>query len=53
MRKEVCLSFILIEFYVQALTPRLNRTDISLQLSEYLTAFAVCRIYAGAVCRET
>jgi hypothetical protein len=34
MRKVDGLSLILVDFYVPRLTPRLNNTDISLQLSE-------------------
>jgi hypothetical protein len=45
MRKQDGLSLILVDFYVPALTPRLNNTDTSLQLSENITLFAVCRIY--------
>jgi hypothetical protein len=42
--KADCLSFIFIDFYVPALTPRLNNTETSLQLSENITVFVVCRI---------
>jgi hypothetical protein len=41
MRKVDGLSLIFIDFYVPALTTRLNRTDTSLQLSENITLFAV------------
>jgi hypothetical protein len=49
MRKIVGLSLIFIDFYVPALTPRLNSTETSLQLSEDITLFAVCRIYTGVI----
>jgi hypothetical protein len=39
MRKVDCLSLIFIDFYVPALTPRLNSTEPSLQLSENITLF--------------
>jgi hypothetical protein len=39
------LSLIFIDFYVPALTPRLNTSENSLQLSENITLFAVCRVY--------
>jgi hypothetical protein len=47
MRKVVGLSLIFIDFYVPALTPRLNSTETSLQLSENITVFTICRIYTG------
>jgi hypothetical protein len=53
MRKVDGLSNILIDFYVLVLTPRLNRMETSLQLSENITLFAVCLIYAGAINKET
>jgi hypothetical protein len=46
MRKVDDLSLIFIDFYVLAPTPRLNSTKTSLQLSENITLFAVCRIYS-------
>jgi hypothetical protein len=52
MRKVDCLSFILSDFYVPALTPRLNSTDTLLQLSENIILLAVCRIYTGVVSKE-
>jgi hypothetical protein len=45
MRRVDGLSFILIDFYVPALTPQLSSTETSLQLSENITLFVVCRIY--------
>jgi hypothetical protein len=45
MRKADGLSFILIDFYVPALTQRLNCIETSLQLSENMALFAVCRVY--------
>jgi hypothetical protein len=47
MRKVDGLCLIFIDFYVPALTPRLNSTETSLQLS------AVCRIYTGVISKET
>jgi hypothetical protein len=49
MRKVGGLNPILIDFYVPALTPSLNSTETSLQLSENIILFAVCRIYAVEV----
>jgi hypothetical protein len=46
MRKVNGLALIFIDFYVPARTPRLNITETSLQLSENITLFAVCRIYS-------
>jgi hypothetical protein len=37
MRKLDCLGLIVIGFYIPALTPRLNRSEASLQLSEKRT----------------
>jgi hypothetical protein len=37
----------------ESLTPRLNSTETSLQLSENTTLFAVCRIYTGVISKET
>jgi hypothetical protein len=45
MRKVDGLNLIFIHFYVPALTPCLNSTETSLQLSENITLFAVCRIH--------
>jgi hypothetical protein len=53
MRKTNGLILILIDFYVPTLTPRLNSTDTSLQLSENLTPFAACRIYTSVISKET
>jgi hypothetical protein len=47
------MSLIFIDFYVPALTPRLNNTETKLQLSENITQFAVCRIYADVISKET
>jgi hypothetical protein len=52
MRKGHGLSLIFIDFYVPALTPRLNITETSLQLSGNITLFAACRIYTGVVSKE-
>jgi hypothetical protein len=53
MTKVDGLSLIFIDFYVSQLTPRLNSTETSLQLSENITLFAVCHIYTGVVSKET
>jgi hypothetical protein len=53
MRKVDGLSLIFIDFYVAAFTPRLNSTETSLQLSENITLFAVCRIYTDINSKET
>jgi hypothetical protein len=53
MRKVDGLSLAFIDFYVPALTPRFNSTETSLQLSEIITLFAVCRIYRGVISKET
>jgi hypothetical protein len=47
------LNLIFIDFYVSALKLRLNSTETSLQLSENVKLFAVCRIYAGVISKET
>jgi hypothetical protein len=52
-RKVDDLSLILIDFYVPALTPRLSNTEPSLQLSENITLFAICRIFTGVINKET
>jgi hypothetical protein len=53
MRKVVALRLIFIDFYVPALRTRLNCTETSLQLSENITLFVVCRIYTGVTSKET
>jgi hypothetical protein len=53
MRKVDGLSLMFIDFYVPALTLRNNSTEISLLLSESITLYAVCHIYAGAISKET
>jgi hypothetical protein len=52
MRKVDGLSLILIDYYVPGLTPRLNSTETSLQLSENITLFAVCRICTVVISKE-
>jgi hypothetical protein len=52
MRKVDNLSPIFINFYVPEFTPRLNSTKTSLQLSENITLFAICRIYIGVSSKE-
>jgi hypothetical protein len=51
--KEGGLSLIFIDFYVPALTVRLDSTETSLQLAENITLFAVCRIYTGVIRKWT
>jgi hypothetical protein len=46
-------SFIFIDFYVPGLIPRLYCTETSLQISENITFFAVCRIDTGIISKET
>jgi hypothetical protein len=53
MKKVDCLSLIFVDFYVPALTPRLNNTDTSLQLSENITFFVGFRIYTGVINKKT
>jgi hypothetical protein len=53
MRKVDGVSLIFIDFYVAALTPRLNSTETSLKFSENITLFAICRIYTGVISRQT
>jgi hypothetical protein len=53
VRKVDGLSLIFIDFYVPTLTPRLNNTETSLQITKNITIFAVCRIYTGVISKET
>jgi hypothetical protein len=55
MRKVNGPSLIFIDLYVPLLTPSLNSTETSLQLSKNVAFFffAVCRIYAGVISKET
>jgi hypothetical protein len=53
IRKVDGLSLIFIDVYVPAFTPRFKSTESSLQLSENITLFAVCRIRTGGISRET
>jgi hypothetical protein len=53
MRQVGGLSLIFIDFYVLALTPHLNSTETSLQVSENITHFAVYRLYTGVISKET
>jgi hypothetical protein len=53
VRKVDSLSLNFIDFYVPALTLRLNSSEPSLQFSEKITLFAVCRIYTGVINKET
>jgi hypothetical protein len=43
---------IFFDLYVPAFTPRLNSTETSLQLSENIPLFAVCRIYTVVISKE-
>jgi hypothetical protein len=52
MRKVDGLSLSFIDFYIPVLTPRLNSTETSLQPSENITLFAVCRIYTGVTAKR-
>jgi hypothetical protein len=53
MRKVNDLRLIFTDFYVPALTPRLNGTETSLQLSENMTLFAVCHLHTGVISKES
>jgi hypothetical protein len=53
MRKVDGLSFMFIDFYVPALTPRLSITEKWLQVPENIIFFAVCRTYTGVISKET
>jgi hypothetical protein len=53
IRKVDDLHFIFIDFYVPAVTPRLNSSETSLQVSENITLFAVCCIYTDVMSKET
>jgi hypothetical protein len=54
MRKIDGMSLIFIDFYVPALTPRLNSAETSLQLSENITRFLICRMYRrDVISKET
>jgi hypothetical protein len=53
MGKVDGLSLIYIDFFVPTLTSRFNSTETSLQLSENITFFVVCRIYTGVNRKET
>jgi hypothetical protein len=45
MSKKDGLNLIVNDFYVPELTTLFNSTETSLQLSENITPFEVCRIY--------
>jgi hypothetical protein len=53
MKKLNGLGLIFIRFYVTEPTPRLNSTETSLQFSENIPLFVVCRIYTGVIIKET
>jgi hypothetical protein len=46
-------SIIVINLYIPALKSSSNYTETSLQISENITPFAVCRIYTGVIARDT
>jgi hypothetical protein len=52
MRKADGPSLIVIYFYVLELKPRLNSTETSLQLSDNIHLFAVCRIHTGVISKR-
>jgi hypothetical protein len=47
------MSLIFIDFYVPLLTPHLNSTENSLQLSDNITLFVACCIYTDVISKET
>jgi hypothetical protein len=53
MRKVGGLRLIFVDFYIPVLTPLLNITETSLQLSENITLFAVSSICTGVINEET
>jgi hypothetical protein len=53
MRNVDGLSLIFIYLYVPVLTPLLNGTETSLELSENIGLFAVCHMYTGVTSKET
>jgi hypothetical protein len=53
IRKVDDVNLIDIDFYVPTLTPRLNSTETTLQLSENIALFAVCRICTGIISKDT
>jgi hypothetical protein len=53
MRKVDGPILIFILFFVLALTPRVNSSETSLQLSENMIPFVVCRIYTGVISKGT
>jgi hypothetical protein len=53
MGKVDGLKLVLIDFYVAALSPRLNNTETSLQLSENINLIAVSCMYIGVISKET
>jgi hypothetical protein len=52
MREVDCLSLVFIDFYVPALTPRLDCIKTALQLSENIALLALCRIQTGVISKE-
>jgi hypothetical protein len=53
MRKVDDLRVFLIDFNVPGFTPRPSSTETSLQLSENIILFAVCRTHTGVNNKET
>jgi hypothetical protein len=52
MREVDCLSLVFIDFYVPALTPRLDCIKTALQLSENVALLGLCRIQTGVISKE-
>jgi hypothetical protein len=53
MRKVYGLCLIFIDFHVSALTPHLNSTETSLQLSEHNPFCGLWHIYTGVISKVT
>jgi hypothetical protein len=52
MREVDCLNLVFIDFYVPALTPRLDCIKTALQLSENIALLALCLIQTGVISKE-
>jgi hypothetical protein len=53
VRKVSVLSLIFIYFYILALIQRLSNNETSLQLSENITFFTICRMYTVVISKGT
>jgi hypothetical protein len=53
VRKVDGRSLVLIDLHFPALTPPLNSSETSLQLSDNITLLAVCRRYTDVVIKKT